>query len=53
MVFAAAHGVDGLVLAGPLVVPPVPLGPVLGLLVGLAPAVVAPPLTRRRELVPA
>lgn len=53
MVLAAARGVEGLVLAGPMVVPPVPLGPVLGLLVGLAPAVVAPPLTRRRELVPA
>lgn len=53
MIVAAALGVEGLVLPGPLVVPPVPLGPVLGLLVGLAPAVAAPPLVRRRELVPA
>ncbi|HET6299538.1 MAG TPA: energy-coupling factor transporter transmembrane component T [Kribbella sp.] len=53
MIIAAARGVEGLVLPGPLVVPPVPLLPVLGLLVGLAPAVVAPPLTRSRELVPA
>jgi energy-coupling factor transport system permease protein len=42
-----------LVLPGPLVVPPVPVLPVIGLLFGLAPAVAAPPLTRRRELVPA
>jgi len=53
MIVAAALGVEGLVLAGPLVVPPVPLVPALGLLVGLVPAVAAPPLTRRRELVPA
>jgi energy-coupling factor transport system permease protein len=53
MIIAAARGVEGLVLAGPLMVPPVPWLPVLGLLLGLAPAVVAPPLTRRRELVPA
>lgn len=53
MIIATATGVEGLVLAGPLVVPPVPWLPVIGLLMGLAPAVVAPPLTRRRELVPA
>jgi energy-coupling factor transport system permease protein len=54
MITAAAWGVDGLVLAGPLVVPPVPLLPVVGILIGLAPAVVAPPLpVRRRELVTA
>ncbi len=51
MVFAAARGVAGLVLPGPLVVPPVPVLPVLGVLLGLAPAVAAPPLARRRELV--
>ncbi|ADB31775.1 cobalt transport protein [Kribbella flavida DSM 17836] len=53
MIAAAARGVEGLVLPGPLVVPVVPLLPVLGILAGLAPAVAAPPLTRRRELVPA
>jgi energy-coupling factor transport system permease protein len=53
MILAAARGVEGLVLPGPLMVPPVPWLPVFGLLVGLAPAVAAPPLTRRRELVPA
>lgn len=55
MVIAAARGVEGLVLAGPLMVPPVPVLPVLGLLVGLAPALAAPPLTRsvRREVLPA
>lgn len=51
MIAAAARSVEGLVLAGPMVVPPVPLVPVIGLLVGLAPALAAPPLTRRRELV--
>ncbi|WP_432949167.1 energy-coupling factor transporter transmembrane component T [Kribbella sp. CA-253562] len=53
LIVAAARGVEGLVLPGPLVVPPVPLLPVLGILIGLAPAVAAPPLTRRPELVPA
>lgn len=53
MIVSAARGVPGLVLPGPLVIPPVPLGPVLGLLVGLAPAIAAPPLARPRELVPA
>ena len=53
MIVAAARGVEGLVLPGPLVVPPVPVLPVIGLLLGLAPAIAAPPLTRRRELVPA
>lgn len=55
MVIAAATGVEGVVLAGPLMVPPVPVLPVLGLLVGLAPAVAAPPLTSRvrREVVAA
>jgi energy-coupling factor transport system permease protein len=54
MIAAAVHGVEGLVLAGPLVVPPVPVLPVIGLLIGLAPAVAAPPLqARRRELVAA
>ncbi|WP_328322324.1 energy-coupling factor transporter transmembrane protein EcfT [Kribbella sp. NBC_00382] len=54
MIVASARGVAGLVLPGPLVVPPVPVLPVIGLLLGLAPAVAAPPLTRRpRELVPA
>jgi energy-coupling factor transport system permease protein len=51
MITAAVRGVDGLVLAGPLVVPPVPVLPVIGVLVGLAPAVAAPPLAPRRELV--
>jgi energy-coupling factor transport system permease protein len=52
MITAAVRGVDGLVLAGPLVVPPVPLLPVVGILLGLAPAVAAPPLqARQRELV--
>jgi energy-coupling factor transport system permease protein len=50
MVFAAARGVPGLVLPGPLVVPPVPVLPVIGVLVGLDPAVAAPPPARRREL---
>jgi energy-coupling factor transport system permease protein len=53
MIVAAARGVAGLVLPGPLVVPPVPVVPVIGLLLGLAPAIAAPPLTRRRELVAA
>lgn len=53
MIVASARGVPGLVLPGPLVVPPVPVVPVIGLLLGLAPALAAPPLTRRRELVPA
>jgi energy-coupling factor transport system permease protein len=53
MIVAAARGVDGLVLAGPLVVPPVPVVPVIGLLIGLVPAFAAPPLTRRTRLVPA
>lgn len=55
LMIAAARGMEGLVLAGPLVVPPVPVLPVLGLLIGLAPAVAAPPLTAaaRREVVPA
>jgi energy-coupling factor transport system permease protein len=53
LIIAAALGVEGLVLPGPLVVPPVPLLPVIGILIGLAPAVAAPPLTRRRELVAA
>jgi energy-coupling factor transport system permease protein len=47
MVTAAARGVPGLLLAGPLVVPPVPLVPVVGVLIGLAPAVVSPPHVRR------
>ena len=47
MVTAAARGVYGLLLAGPLVVPPVPVLPVVGVLIGLAPALVAPPLVRR------
>lgn len=51
MITAAVRGVDGLVLAGPLVVPPVPVLPVVGVLVGLAPAVAAPPLARRHGLV--
>ena len=51
MITAAVRGVDGLVLAGPLVVPPVPVLPVIGILVGLAPAVAAPPLAPRRQLV--
>jgi len=44
MVTAAVRGVDGLLLAGPLVVPPVPVVPVAGVLIGLAPALAAPPL---------
>nr|WP_202885606.1 CbiQ family ECF transporter T component [Kribbella sandramycini] len=47
MVVAAVRGVHGLLLAGPLVVPPVPVLPVLGVLVGLAPALAAPPQGRR------
>lgn len=47
MITAAARGIDGLLLAGPLVVPPVPVLPVVGILVGLAPALAAPPLVRR------
>jgi energy-coupling factor transport system permease protein len=52
MIVASARGVEGLVLPGPLTVPQVPLLPVLGLLVALAPAVAAPPLTApvRREV---
>lgn len=53
MIAASTRGVEGLVLAGPLVVPPVPALPVIGILLGLAPAVVAPPLAPRRELVTA
>ncbi|GAB2659776.1 CbiQ family ECF transporter T component [Kribbella swartbergensis] len=54
MITAAVRGVEGLVLPGPLVVPPVPVLPVIGILLGLAPAVAAPPLqARRRELVAA
>ncbi|WP_420814018.1 energy-coupling factor transporter transmembrane component T [Kribbella albertanoniae] len=44
MVVAAVRGVHGLLLAGPLVVPPIPLLPVLGVLIGLAPALAAPPV---------
>jgi energy-coupling factor transport system permease protein len=44
MVSAAVRGVDGLVLPGPLVVPPVPWLPVVGVLIGLAPALLAPPV---------
>jgi energy-coupling factor transport system permease protein len=44
MVTAAVRGVNGLLLAGPLVVPPVPVLPVVGVLIGLVPAVAAPPL---------
>jgi energy-coupling factor transport system permease protein len=47
MVTAAVRGVYGLLLAGPLVVPPVPLLPVTGILIGLVPALAAPPLVRR------
>ncbi|WP_405057678.1 energy-coupling factor transporter transmembrane protein EcfT [Kribbella sp. NBC_01505] len=44
MVVAAVRGVHGLLLDGPLVVPPIPLLPVIGVLVGLAPALAAPPV---------
>ncbi|TDD60769.1 energy-coupling factor transporter transmembrane protein EcfT [Kribbella antibiotica] len=44
MVVAAVRGVHGLLLDGPLVVPPIPLLPVVGVLIGLAPALVAPPV---------
>ena len=47
MVTAAVRGVNGLLLAGPLMVPPVPVLPVVGVLIGLAPALAAPPLIRR------
>ncbi|MEV5962730.1 CbiQ family ECF transporter T component [Kribbella sp. NPDC051952] len=47
MVTAAVRGVNGLLLAGPLVVPPVPVLPVVGVLIGLVPALAAPPLARR------
>jgi energy-coupling factor transport system permease protein len=59
MIVAAGTGVAGLVLPGPLTVPPVPLLPVVAVLAGLLPAVAAPPLAgearpvRRREAVPA
>ncbi|MFC9692398.1 CbiQ family ECF transporter T component [Kribbella sp. NPDC056951] len=43
MVVAAVRGVHGLLLAGPLVVPPIPVLPVVGVLIGLAPALAAPP----------
>lgn len=43
-VIAAYAGVEGLVLPGPLTVPGVPLLPVAAILVGLLPAVAAPPL---------
>ena len=43
-VLAAYAGVEGLVLPGPLTVPGVPLLPVVAILVGLLPAVAAPPL---------
>ncbi|MGH3461239.1 MAG: energy-coupling factor transporter transmembrane component T [Kribbellaceae bacterium] len=43
-VIAAYAGVEGLVLPGPLTVPGVPLLPVVAILVGLLPAVAAPPL---------
>jgi energy-coupling factor transport system permease protein len=46
MVWAAMRGVNGLLLAGPLVVPPVPVLPVVGVLIGLAPALAAPPVRR-------
>jgi energy-coupling factor transport system permease protein len=46
MVFAAVRGVNGLLLAGPLVVPPVPVLPVVGVLVGLVPALAAPPVKK-------
>jgi energy-coupling factor transport system permease protein len=46
MVWAAMRGVNGLLLAGPLVVPPVPVLPVVGVLIGLAPAQAAPPVRR-------
>jgi energy-coupling factor transport system permease protein len=46
MVLAAVRGVNGLLLAGPLVVPPVPVVPVVGVLIGLAPALAAPPVRR-------
>jgi energy-coupling factor transport system permease protein len=45
--------VAGLILPGPLVVPPVPVLPVLATLAGLLPAIAAPPLTapaRTREV---
>lgn len=44
MVVAAVRGVHGLLLAGPLVVPPIPVLPVIGVLIGLAPALAAPPI---------
>jgi energy-coupling factor transport system permease protein len=47
MITAAVRGVHGLLLDGPLVVPPVPVLPVVGVLVGLLPALAAPPVARR------
>jgi energy-coupling factor transport system permease protein len=47
MITAAARGVHGLLLDGPLVVPPVPVLPVVGVLIGLLPALAAPPVARR------
>ncbi len=45
LIMAATYaGVSGLVLPGPLVVPPVPLLPVAAVLAGLLPAIAAPPL---------
>ncbi|MGW7687217.1 energy-coupling factor transporter transmembrane protein EcfT [Kribbella sp. NPDC054772] len=46
MVGAAVRGVHGLLLPGPLVVPPVPVLPVVGVLIGLVPALAAPPLKK-------
>ncbi len=45
---ASYLGVAGLVLPGPLTVPPAPWLPVVAVLAGLLPAVAAPPLTARR-----
>jgi energy-coupling factor transport system permease protein len=50
---ATYAGAAGLILPGPLVVPPVPVLPVVAVLVGLLPAIAAPPLTapvRTREV---
>jgi len=52
LIVAAGIGVDGLVLPGPLTVPTLPLLPAAGILVGLLPALAAPPIAVgvRREV---
>lgn len=55
LIVAAGTGVAGLVLPGPMVIPPLPLLPATAILVGLLPAIASPPPSAvvRREAVPA